>query len=95
MVLMRVTGNSMEPDIRHGDVVLIDQSQTTPVACGLFAVSIELVVYIKLLDTVPEKLILKSANPSYPPLEVDTRGDLADGVRIIGRALWLGREIQK
>ncbi len=95
MVLMRVTGNSMEPDIRHDDVVLIDQGQTEPTAGGLFAVSVESVVYIKLLDTAPGKLILKSANPSYPVLEIDARGDLADGIRIIGRALWLGREIQK
>lgn len=94
MVLMRVDGDSMEPDITHGDVVLIDQSQTTPRAGGMYAVGVEDLVYIKMVDTLPGKIILKSRNAAYAPLEIDTRGDLADGIRIIGKAIWLGRELR-
>jgi len=94
MVLMRVDGDSMEPEIHHGDVVLLDQSQTTPRAGGMFAVGVEDVVYIKLVDTLPGKIILKSYNAAYTPLEIDARGDLADGIRIIGKAVWLGRELR-
>jgi len=94
MVLMRVDGDSMEPEIHHGDVVLLDQSQTTPRAGGMFAVGVEDVVYIKLVDTLPGKIILKSYNAAYAPLEIDARGDLADGIRIIGKAVWLGRELR-
>ncbi len=93
MVLMRVDGDSMEPRISNNDVVLIDQSQTTPRAGGLYAVGVEDVVYIKMVDTLPGKIILKSYNPAYQPLEIDARGDLVDGIRIIGRAVWIGREL--
>lgn len=93
MVLMRVAGDSMEPQILNDDVVLIDQSQTTPRAGSLFAVAVEDLVYLKVVDAVPGKLILKSYNEAYAPLEIDTRGDLADGIRIIGRAVWIGREL--
>jgi len=93
MVLMRVAGDSMEPQIFNDDVVLVDQSQTTPRAGGLFAIAVEDVVYIKMVDTLPGKIVLKSYNNSYAPLEIDARGDLADGIRIIGRAVWVGREL--
>lgn len=94
MVLMRVDGDSMEPEIHHGDVVLIDQSQTTPRAGVMFAIGVEDLVYIKMVDSKPGKIILKSLNQDYEPLEIDSRGDLADGIRIIGKAIWLGREMR-
>lgn len=94
MVLMRVSGDSMEPEIYHNDVVLIDQSQTTPQAGTMFAVAVEDMVYIKMVDALPGKIVLKSCNPAYAPLEIDTRGDLADGIRIVGKAIWMGREMR-
>jgi phage repressor protein C with HTH and peptisase S24 domain len=94
MVLMRVDGDSMEPEIHDGDVVLIDQSQTMPRAGAMFAVSVEGLVYIKMVDAKPGKFVLKSLNADYEQLEIDARGDLADGIRIIGKAIWLGREMR-
>ena len=94
MVLMRVEGDSMEPEIHHGDVVLIDQSQTQPRPGAMFAIGVEDLVYIKMVDSKPGKIVLKSLNPAYDPLEIDARGDLADGIRIIGKAIWLGREMR-
>ena len=94
MVLMRVVGDSMEPNILHDDVVLIDQSQTTPTPGALFAVGIMDMVYIKMVDALPGRIILKSSNPEYVPIEIDARGDLVDGIRIIGKAVWLGRELR-
>lgn len=94
MVLMRVEGDSMEPKIESGDTVLIDQSQTQPRPGGMYAVGVEDMVYIKMVDALPGKIILKSLNPAYAPLEIDTRGDLADGIRILGKAIWIGREMR-
>lgn len=93
MVLMRVDGDSMEPFVLNGDVVLIDQSQRETRPGKVYAVGIEDAVYLKVLNTLPGKLVLTSHNAAYPPLEVDARGDLADGIRIIGRAVWVGREL--
>jgi phage repressor protein C with HTH and peptisase S24 domain len=93
MVLMRVMGDSMEPEIKNNDTVLIDQSQTLPGPGQVFAVGIEDMVYLKMVDSLPGKIILKSFNPAFPPIEVDARGDLATGVRIIGHVVWVGREL--
>lgn len=93
MVLVRVTGDSMEPEIKDNDVVLIDTSDTTPRPGRLFAISIEDLVYLKKIDAKPGKLILSCANSAYAPLEVDTREDATSGIRIIGKAVWIGREL--
>lgn len=93
MVLMRVAGDSMEPEIKDNDVVLVDTSNTTPRPGRLFAIAVEDLVYLKKVDAEPGRLILTSANPAYAPLEIDARGDLRNGIRIIGKAVWVGREL--
>jgi phage repressor protein C with HTH and peptisase S24 domain len=93
MVLMRVDGDSMEPEIKAGDVVLIDQSQTSPRPGRVFAVGVEDMVYLKLVNATPGKLVLSSINEAYPPLEVDTRGQLRDTVQIVGRCVWSCRDL--
>jgi phage repressor protein C with HTH and peptisase S24 domain len=93
MVLMRVDGDSMEPLICSGDVVLIDQSQRTLRPGQLYAVGIEDMVFLKYVFAEPGKIILRSRNEKYPPLIFDTRGDLEDSVRIAGRCVWSCREL--
>ncbi|MBE6442187.1 MAG: helix-turn-helix transcriptional regulator [Desulfovibrio desulfuricans] len=93
MVLLRVSGDSMQPSILHNDVVLIDQSQKVPVPGRIYAVGVEDMVYLKVLDAMPGRLVLTSVNPEYAPIEADTREQLGDLVRIIGRAVWVGREL--
>jgi phage repressor protein C with HTH and peptisase S24 domain len=93
MVLMRVTGDSMEPEIRHGDMVLIDRGKTQIYGHALYAVGVNDEIYIKEVETLPgRRLVLRSLNSRYEPIEVDLRGDLADSVRIIGRLIWWCRE---
>ena len=93
MVLMRVAGDSMEPKIEHNDVVLIDTSKTELRLGCMYAVAVQDLVYLKMVNAEPGKLILTSANPAYAPLEIDARGDLKNGIRIIGKAVWVGREL--
>ena len=92
MVLMDVTGDSMEPVLMDRDSVLIDESQRSIISGGIFAVGIEHEVFVKYLHRVPGKLVMKSKNPEYEPIEVDMDGELSDGVRIIGRVVWSCRE---
>ena len=92
MILMRVSGDSMEPEVLNGDVVLIDQGKTRIVPGQMFAVGFEEAIYLKRIDITPGKAILKSANPVYPPMELDIRGQMSDLFRVIGRVLWSGRE---
>lgn len=92
MVLMDVTGDSMEPVLMDCDTVLIDESQRDIISGGMFAVGVDQEVFVKYLDKVPGKLILRSKNTSYAPIEVDMNGELSDSVRVIGRIVWSCRE---
>jgi phage repressor protein C with HTH and peptisase S24 domain len=89
MVLMHVTGNSMEPYIHNADLTLICQDQTRIIPHKVYAVGIDEEIYIKELETLPgHRLVLRSYNKNYSPIEINMKGDLADSVRIIGRAVW-------
>jgi phage repressor protein C with HTH and peptisase S24 domain/DNA-binding transcriptional regulator YiaG len=92
MVLMDVTGDSMEPVLLDRDTVLIDESQDAIIAGGVYAVGIEQEVYVKYLDRIPGKLVLRSRNERYAPIEVDMNGQVSESVRIIGRVVWSCRE---
>lgn len=93
MILMRVSGDSMEPLILDNDVALIDLCQTTPLAGKLFAVAVGSLVYIKTIDAVPGGVILKSQNKAYPPLEILADTGSTKEIRILGRVVWIGREL--
>lgn len=93
MVLMKVHGDSMEPAICHGDMVLIDQGKTRLFGHAIYAVGVNEEIYVKQVETLPgNHLLLRSLNERYAPIEVDLRGDMADSVRIIGKVLWWCRE---
>lgn len=92
MVLMRVEGDSMQPEIMNNDVVLIDQSKTEIRLGRIFAVGFEEAIYLKRIDMLPGKIVLKSVNPAYPPVELDIRDQQRDSFRVIGQVLWSGRE---
>jgi phage repressor protein C with HTH and peptisase S24 domain len=91
MVLMDVTGDSMEPAIWENDVVLIDQAQQDVLAGKIYAVGIDEEVLIKFVDKEPGKYILRSANERYRSIEIDLK-DESLNVRIIGRVVWWCRE---
>jgi phage repressor protein C with HTH and peptisase S24 domain len=91
MVLMTINGNSMEPELYEGDIVLVDQSQTKIYAGAIYALGIEDTIMVKRLEKLPNKLVLRSTNPSYDPIYLD--GDERDTVRIIGKVTWLCRSL--
>lgn len=92
MILMRVAGDSMSPEIENNDVVLLDQSKKEIIVGTLYAVGFEDAIYLKRIDKLPGKIVLKSTNKDYPPVELDINGDCEDLFRVIGRVLWCGRE---
>ncbi len=89
MVLMRVHGDSMEPYIQDGDLALIDTSQKAIIPYAVYAVGVDDGIYVKAVETLPgQRLVLRSFNERYAPIDIDMRGDLAESVRIIGKVLW-------
>ncbi len=91
MVLFRVSGDSMSPNILNNDMVLIDQGQTKPMPGQMYAVSIQDMIYIKLVDAMPNKLLLSSLNEKYTTIELDITKQ--NTISILGRVIWLGRDL--
>jgi len=90
MVLMEVIGNSMEPEIKEGDMVLIDESRTDVLSGGIYAVGVEDTVMVKRVERLPGTLVLRSDNVDYSPIHLS--GDELNNVRVIGKVLWASRE---
>lgn len=91
MVLMEVTGDSMEPELREGDTVLLDQSQNDVLSGKIYAVGIDEEVIVKYIDKAIGGYSFRSANKDYPPLTANL-SDESLNIRILGRVLWWCRE---
>ena len=92
--IIRVRGDSMEPDMREGDRIAVDVSQKTPATGETFVLWDGSGIVVKKVDVAPgedddpRRLRLVSENPDYPPY---TR--LADDVHFLGKALWVVRRM--
>jgi phage repressor protein C with HTH and peptisase S24 domain len=91
MILMDIFGNSMEPELKEGDTVLIDQSQKAVLAGAIYAVGFDDTIVIKRLEKRPKELVLLSENERYPMMRF--RDEEMDNVRIIGKVIWVCREM--
>ena len=92
MVLLDVVGNSMEPELKEGDTVLIDESQKSILAGAIYAVGIEDTVMVKRIEKHPNKLVLLSENKNHNPIYL--QNEEINKVRIIGKVIWIGRELK-
>ncbi len=57
----------------------------------MYAIGIENMVYVKLVNTIPGKLLLSSINTAYATIEVDINKQ--NSLNIIGRVIWLSRNV--
>jgi phage repressor protein C with HTH and peptisase S24 domain len=92
MSLIKVSGDSMEPTLLSGDLVLVDHGRNTIAAQGgIYAISIEDEIMIKRVQpAIPDKLLIISDNKQYPPYEVEL-----DKVKINGKVIWYARELER
>lgn len=86
--LVRVKGDSMQPTIPDGAVVLIDQQQRDPRQRrkGIFALRIEDEVLVKRLELVDDTLLVESDNPDYSTRLVPR--PKSPQVDILGKVIW-------
>lgn len=92
MVLMDIFGNSMEPEMKDGDTILIDESQKDILAGAIYAVGIDDTIMVKRVEKHPNKLVLLSDNKDYSPIYL--QGNEINSVRIIGKVIWISRELR-
>ena len=90
--IMHVEGDSMEPTLQDGDVVLVDMSRKAPTPPGLFILFDGMGLVAKRLEHVlssePPAVRIVSDNILYNAYE-----RTADEISIVGRIRWFAREI--
>ncbi len=89
--VIAVKGDSMEGILNHGDNILINHAETEP-RDGLYVLRIGNDLFVKNIQRLPGRLLVKSANPLYEPFEIDLTADNTD-TAIIGRVEWFGRTV--
>jgi len=93
LVVVYVDGDSMEPTLRHGDLVLVDRSAQELRQDGIYVLMLDGHMTIKRLQRVAGRRVrVTSSNPAYEPFEVDDAWDDADHW-IVGRVVWAGRRL--
>lgn len=93
MSLIRVEGDSMEPTLYSGDIVLVDGNKNyIDLHGGIYAIYINDAIMIKRVQVLlsEKKLKIISDNTKYEPIIVSP-----DNVHIIGKVIWICREIEK
>lgn len=89
--LIRVSGDSMEPTLRAGDVVLIDHRAQRPDREGIYILRVGDMLLVKRLQALPGGQVrVISDNPAFAPWEISIDKIGAD-MAILGRVVWSGR----
>ena len=84
--ILRVRGNSMEPEMREGDRLVVDVSRRVPATGEMFVLWDGNGLVVKRIEAVrgePPRLRLISANPDYAPYTC-----LAEDAHITGKVVW-------
>ncbi len=91
MVLIKVSGDSMDPTLLNGDLVLIDRGRKyfEPQG-GIYAIALDDTIMIKRVQLVGDRVKIISDNKMYEPFEV-----AADQVKINGKVIWFARELER
>lgn len=85
---MYVRGDSMEPDLKDWDTVIIDVTDLNIADGEIYAIIFKDKFYIKRIKHTEDGLLLISSNPEYKPIEV--KPENIDRFKLLGRMVWRG-----
>ncbi|WP_299567744.1 S24 family peptidase [uncultured Sulfitobacter sp.] len=91
-MVLSVRGDSMYPDLRDGDLALLDCRPTDQLSYGYSygLVDLDGQSRVKKIEVIDEGLLLQSINPDYG---TDARlGEDANRIKIIGCVVWSGHK---
>lgn len=90
LVLAHVEGDSGEPDLRSGDIVLINRSDQSARSDAIYMIRMDDALLYKQLQRLPGgKLRVSSRNPAYEPFTIEARQlNSPETFAIIGRVVW-------
>jgi len=92
-ILINVRGDSMEPSIYDGDLVMIDRRKTQIRSGRIYAFREGESLRIKRLELIPDAaIILRSDNPTYPPEHRVGPAMNTVSLGLIGEVVWSGHK---
>lgn len=95
LYLLYVEGDSMEPTLSEGDIVLIQRHGVGPLRDGIHVLRMGNALHVKRVQFLPGgKLKVTSDNTAYEPFTVDLTNEAeASQVELIGRVIWCGKRM--
>lgn len=87
LIIVDAAGDSMEPTIRDGDLIMIDTDKTQLTA-AIYAFTYEDSFFVKRLNHLPDAIEATSDNKGYAPFIVAK--EQMNRVDILGRVVWVG-----
>lgn len=92
LALINVIGDSMEPSLSEGDVVLLDLSQAGVRDSSIYVIQLDGALLVKRIQRkLDGSMTVSSDNPRYTPETVT--GEAMALLKIIGRVVWVGRRL--
>lgn len=90
LALITVKGDSMEPTLSNGDIVMVDTTDRQFEANAIYVMQNWGSLLVKRIQRKMDgTVVIKSDNKAYEPETV--RGDLVDSLHVVGRVVWYGR----
>ncbi len=92
MALIRVSGDSMEPTLLNGDLVLVDRGRNyVEPQGGIYAIALEDIIMIKRVIVIESgRLRIKSDNSQYDTFDID-----GNKIKVNGKVIWYGRDLER
>lgn len=91
--LMHARGDSMNPTIKDGAVLMINKD-IEPLIDGIYVIRQDAALLVKRLHNLTSgKIKVISDNEIYQAYEVDKSALVADNVEILGRVVWAGQKV--
>lgn len=91
LALVNVVGNSMEPHIHSGDVVLVDRRDKEISVEGPHLVRVDGALLVKNVQRRPGGVLrVSSKNEEYEPFEINVMSEQLHDFEVLGRVRWAG-----
>ncbi|MBN35265.1 MAG: hypothetical protein CMM46_10925 [Rhodospirillaceae bacterium] len=91
LAMIAMNGDGMAPTVSAGDSLLVDLTEWSPGADGIYVLCRDggLLVKRLVVDPMRQQVVIASDNPVYPPLDPVP----VTGLDLVGRVIWIGHKV--
>jgi phage repressor protein C with HTH and peptisase S24 domain len=92
LALIQARGDSMEPTISTGDLLLVDLRENIPRDDGIYVIQTDFHLVSKRVQRMFDgSIYIRSDNPAYDPQQLDEAQ--VEQLTIVGRVVWVARRL--